>query len=72
MASGDEGMGRPLLDAGVPAEARRRGALCVETQGREILAGIVNDEVTEAMQLKRTGYDPELVKRRPKNPAELY
>ena len=31
---------------------RRRGTLCVETQGRDIVAGIVHDEVNEAMRLR--------------------
>ena len=30
---------------------RRRGTLCVETQGRDIVAGIVHHEVNEAMRL---------------------
>jgi hypothetical protein len=30
---------------------RRRGTLCVETQGRDIVARIVHDEVNEAMRL---------------------
>ena len=30
---------------------RRQGTLCVETQGRDIVAGIVHHEVNEAMRL---------------------
>ena len=30
---------------------RRRGTLCVETQGRDIVAGIVHHEVNEAIRL---------------------
>ena len=30
---------------------RRPGTLCVETQGRDIVAGIVHHEVNEAMRL---------------------
>ena len=39
--------------AGLPDRrivARRRG-LCVETQGRDILAGMVHDEVDRAMRI---------------------
>ena len=30
---------------------RRRGTLCVETQGRDIIAAIMHHEVNEAMRL---------------------